>query len=327
MIDRRLDEPQINYLNGKGIKVRGKGFGGKLESPNTVGKVMTVEYTPQHFVLIDDKKWASPRNAKRHSNRLAKDPHETAEYDTKYYGEGIHSADDIRSITRDGWQEGVDMVRDLSAEVADLVPQPVAPRRRAKRGDFGEEIDMARVYSGQIDTAWRYMGRDRLFGPRVISMDVDVCYNAGVNAKDLFWAGATAVVLVDLLEAAGYRVELYSTAASKNYTDNATLSRILAKRADDPLDLANIAGLVCHPATFRWYHLNATTCDEHSTVPGGYGQACDAETFMEQLVAEGMIEGSDFVVKGVLSREACLETIREVIAKVEESQEAGEGVF
>lgn len=98
-----------------------------------------------------------------------------------------------------------DMVDRLLAEP---LPEIKSHMRKLRYNDFdGDELDYDRLRAGQ--EYWRKAVREEASGPTEVTIVTDISANATINATDVYWRGAAAIALTTILEAAGYRVELW----------------------------------------------------------------------------------------------------------------------
>ena len=155
----------------------------------------------------------------------------------------------LNHIMASGWQRGVD----LMASVKPLdVASPVSIRRRSRWTDQGDELDMQRVYNGQLDTAWRRCQRVSMSAPRRVRLVVDSIASAGEDSASMRWRGVAAMRAADTLQAAGYQVEVESA-----FTGKCNMGRVVArcvvKSFDQPVNLSALASTTALPAFFRVY--------------------------------------------------------------------------
>jgi hypothetical protein len=204
----------------------------------------------------------------------------------------------------------------LAEQVLDLIPRPATKKRRAVWGEEGSYLCPERLLiEGDIEHCWRSFKRARKPGQRILTIDVDVGQNCHVRADSLKWSGIAAIALTDALERAGYRVELYATSACRSNTPGGgvALTRMLAKRASEPLNVALLAALVALPATFRWYHVMSWLA--HPVAIGaGYGQSVALEEVLEAAAMHGGLQQSEVLMTGCLSQ---AEAEAQVFATVE----------
>lgn len=152
---------------------------------------------------------------------------------------------DVAETTTTGWQAGADKL--IKAQESMDIPRLPSIRRHAVWSDRGDEIDMPRVYSGRLDSAWRRTQKSKASSgvPRV--RIVADCMAAGsVNAEDMFWRGAAAVILCDALTAAGYAVEMLSAFHGSDHEVSVTV-----KPFNGPCAMTDLAATTASPAFFR----------------------------------------------------------------------------
>lgn len=95
---------------------------------------------------------------------------------------------------------------------------------------------------------------------------------ASITHEMMIRRGAACLILCDALENSGYRVEI--TAAHLSQSGQFSyLYSIGVKRAEEPLDIARLAYILCHAAFFRrhtWRHLASMPDPVYSRYEGGH---------------------------------------------------------
>lgn len=88
--------------------------------------------------------------------------------------------------------------------------QPITKRKRkATMSDFGDELDIHKVYQGKCDVAWRSMRRietDNIHP--LVTLVVDVVGNAHENCDSSLWGAALAMFVAEELRKAGKAVKI-----------------------------------------------------------------------------------------------------------------------
>jgi hypothetical protein len=167
-----------------------------------------------------------------------------------WYALPFKSGDRIRNLMDTGWSEGATKIESAIASVE--MPLSRNVRRRARWTDQGDELNMDRVRSGQLDIAWRGMHRTRTFAPTRVVIGVDACANCFTGAQEMFWRGAAALALASSLTDSGYDVQIVSgmvwTADS-----NRSCIRAVTKSYGGGFDLATLAASTACPAFFRCF--------------------------------------------------------------------------
>jgi len=166
---------------------------------------------------------------------------------------GISRLSKLNAFYRSGWEEGVTKMLNALAEIKGI-PGAIAMRRRPSWEEQGDELSQDRLWSGQLDSAWRTTRRRRSPGTTHNRILLDLGGRAIRQPGDWFWRGAAAAWVCDSAEAAGRRVEVLGYSTGKNThkgTYNGTIVTVPLKGAHEPLDLPRLVAGACHAATLR----------------------------------------------------------------------------
>ena len=162
--------------------------------------------------------------------------------------DGEMHEDCTRRLIEDGWPEGLELLNEIANKIT--APVPVSIRRTTSWRDAGDDVDMQRIWSGNLDKAWRTTSRANRTGPNRIRILIDAIEGGFVEAKHMRWKGASAMKLCDLLTEAGYNVQLESCVKTK--CDGQDLDcRIIVKDYEQPMIVSSIAATTILPAFFR----------------------------------------------------------------------------
>ena len=135
--------------------------------------------------------------------------------------------------------------------------RPVLKRRRV----MGQVFDLERVLDGD-PLPWSRWESRKTSGQRIVSLYLPLGGNSHLTASEIGWGPVAAIVIADVLEQAGYRVEMWGASSvvqnpdyrtsrlERNSEENACVSRFLVKNADQPIDLNGIAR-IAHPTMLR----------------------------------------------------------------------------
>lgn len=202
-----------------------------------------------------------PTNARNNPNQVFHDgqPHWMCEHRAT-----TSAADAKRHMEAQLFPEGVELVEALAKEVS--APTPVSRRRKAVRGPEGDELDMGRVWQGDLEHAWRLTRREQSVGPSRVLVCVQINASSFVRARDLAWRGATALAYTSALLEAGFVVEL--VACSRNHLldgkDTPYSADVTLLPAGSQLDVHKLASLVASGLLFRGVILpHELTVSEH----------------------------------------------------------------
>lgn len=181
---------------------------------------------------------------------------------------GIGCVGAYRDLVEKGWQEGLDRVR---SSLKALRPQRARTiRRKRVRGDYGDHLDIHRVYAGTIENAWDRLHRGTRHGPKVVTIWCHISTTCMYSAEQMFWRGAATMAITESLEVAGYRVRIVGVYANDDVEQEARQTRhhrsydyeklhgksshmmcVEIKAAQQTIAKANLAAIMCHPATTR----------------------------------------------------------------------------
>lgn len=216
------------------------------------------------------------------------------------------------------WPEGLDIVQEMLFELRDLdgLLPPRCVRRKARwSADGGDEVEYDRLRAGQGEF-WRTTAREEQRGPTTVTVFAAVSTSACRKPEEILWRGAAAIVLADLLEKAGYRVELVAcnhvSWAYRN--DDGGFQAVTLKHAEQPLDIAavvnGLAGWFFRTVFFQAYHV-----DRPAEVELNYGNPRPISPNLEpvrEIAGNSHVE----IIDGIWSRPAAVAKVRQVVEKL-----------
>ncbi|MEW6359304.1 MAG: hypothetical protein AB1696_23415 [Planctomycetota bacterium] len=206
-------------------------------------------------------------------------PH--AEYTEKtiLYWHGVEDAEHIFTYAKTGWTDGVRRTREALKGLG--IPRISSFRRQRRQSDFGDYVDMQRIYSGDVARAWTKTVRvqdkaHRQLAP--VTLFVAVSANCNRSADEFFWRGAVAATLADAIQSAGRPVQIVAYEHGRDTFTNGddSLISVEVKEADMPLDMGNVAYQLALAGFFRTWLLAAIDrmADRQGlTVRGNYGHS------------------------------------------------------
>lgn len=141
------------------------------------------------------------------------------------------------------WEEGLAMVEQMRQDLqAAGLPKPKDRRRRMRYDEYdGQEIDVERYRSGE--PYWRRAKRELTHGPSTVSLISNLDAEGSMNAKDILFRGAAVVAVCDILEAHGYRVDLWAWCRGRNVykgKGDAQFTAFNLKKPEQPIDVGTL---------------------------------------------------------------------------------------
>ncbi len=118
----------------------------------------------------------------------------------------------VKDAVAHGWPDGVKKAQDALKELKSSIPRAKTQRRVKVRGPQGNELDIHRVYAGDLQRAWRGTEKQERFPSKRQGKKVTVAVELGISAMQdasiLFWRGAVAMFMADILTRQGYSVQI-----------------------------------------------------------------------------------------------------------------------
>jgi hypothetical protein len=167
-------------------------------------------------------------------------------YEASYVGRQFNSWQEVKRAAESAWPEGLALLQKLKDELADVrLPQPQNLRRQARYSeDTGDEICLDRLRR-QLPY-WRTTHRDHRPGPLSATILTDLATVWSQSSESILWRGAATICLTNILEQAGYRVEIWTYDCTRTYDGDSRDLCIATclKRGSDPLDESSLVNSV-----------------------------------------------------------------------------------
>lgn len=130
--------------------------------------------------------------------------------DPRAYDKGRkgHGWDCLKGFIKTPWPEAVSVIDGLIQIIKQALPPPESINRHKVWSDVDGELNIDRVMRGESDP-WLQTTRKRKVGPTQIALLCNLDYAPSIGDIGVFWRSAAAIAATDLLETAGYTVELW----------------------------------------------------------------------------------------------------------------------
>lgn len=226
--------------------------------------------------------------------------------------------DTLNKMLDEGWSEGLAKMEKYLGELS--LPMMRSNKRVKKRAAFGDEIDIQRIYNGDLERAWSTTERQigSAVGRNNAIIQVDIATSAGTSSDSAFWRGAAATALTKIIVESGRSVQIIITETTSgvfNGSRDYQLNTTMLKEFDQPMDMENIM-LCTSVGFFRGYGFKAKLLDEKYTLSGGLGYP-ESTTLPQNMVDDNarIIK----IPKDILSLEAAQRLINEIINGYEQA--------
>ncbi len=230
-----------------------------------------------------------------------------------FIGRAFTDWQDVVAKVGEYWPEGLDLVQEMLFELRNVTGQ-ARPRSRVRKGrwsaDDGDEIDVDRLRAGQ--DCWRQTIREEHDAPQTLCLVFSLCTPANRKSEEVLWRGAVAIILADLLEACGYRVELWAVNyCIRAYRDGSSVFQaVRLKPSESPVDIASlvngIAGWFYRTVVFQSYYV------EKPKPTSGLGRCMTINEdlpFVRELAGNARV----LTIDGVWDRQAAENKVQEVM--------------
>lgn len=214
-----------------------------------------------------------------------------------------------------GWPNGVRKLRSIIDDL-DLQVRGIGRRRRKHFADFGDDVDMQRVYAGNLDRAWdSFKMVEDTTRPKAITIAVGVMGNHRVEPEQFFWRGATALLIADALTTAGISVRIIGYSHTEKvwkHGPRITRRQWVVKDHGQPLDLDRLTLMLCSGGFARHYSFKideARYVWEDDKIARGYGRALHRDWWGE-VENESVIQ-----IKEIWSEAQCLQYIADLMRR------------
>jgi hypothetical protein len=165
---------------------------------------------------------------------------------------GFRTTEGLRTVLEQGREDLTAMVEKMRERISNELPIPTANKRQVRRGrESGDEIDADRFLS-RIPEMWNRIECDEVPANRVV-VKVNAAVSGSQKERHMAYRAAAALALADALTERGASVEVQLIWCSRDKTDEAeqTVSKVVVKRSDQPMSVADLAAACCDVGVVR----------------------------------------------------------------------------
>jgi methanogenic corrinoid protein MtbC1 len=132
---------------------------------------------------------------------------------------------------------------------------------------------------------------------KIINIVVNASVSCGVSTSDIEKAGSYYYIVIDLLEKAGYRCNVYSMVSYDHYDKGILLARV--KTDKEPINREKMAFLLAHPSFHRRINFKWIECIDCKGEPtrAGYGTPITNNEEIKKIIDKEL--KADFIVWSV----------------------------
>lgn len=218
---------------------------------------------------------------------------------------GANSIGEFMQRITDGWPEGLAKLRQM-ASALDLDTTQRASvvnlrKRKRRRGEFGNELDIHAVYQGRINTAWDKLEhvQKSVRSKKHVVLYFNLSVSWGITFEESLWTAALALHLTEKLMASGRSVRIYVGDVARGAT-NAGWSithatSVMVKDYGDTLSYARLAGMAT-AGFLRIFGFAANCMEPLREVSSGLGSPTTSKKALPWHIKNEEVERGALVV-------------------------------
>jgi|GEM_PF-5214072 len=227
------------------------------------------------------------------SNHIGTNRHLERKADPSWFGVEYQQGKDVikKALLGDpilykNLQEKISLLdKRLGTFTAKGVMQSVVKSKRVTvRGKFGDEIDIHKINSGQLDTAWSSKIRKQFDAQhKLVTLFIDISGNSNIKCEDTLWTAAVTVKLLADLERAGKSVKIVVGGAvysALRGTSKKLACAITVKEYNERLAPERLAAM-SHVGFYRSWGFTAYHDHDYATVTDTIGYSRGTMTVKE----------------------------------------------
>lgn len=193
---------------------------------------------------------------------------------------------EAKTMALNGWRDGLDRIDRYRAQIAPIITQQVL-RPVQVYSVAGHYVDVGSYLSNDPECFITREYEQRNYPGRLFKLVCSVSFSAAITPETIIQRGAMVCALVDAIEFAGHRVEVVCNDAStvrqsEEYRKGLRKSdgwfevSVMVKKAQQPLDMSDLAFCLAHPAMLRRIMFSVAEIVGWSDFAHNYGYPAEA---------------------------------------------------
>ena len=193
---------------------------------------------------------------------------------------------EAKKLALQGWQDGLEQVKKYQTEITPQITEKVI--RPSQIYDFaGYNVDVGRYLSNDPEC---FVSREFVINNspgRVFTLVCSISFSAAIEPETIIQRGAIICALVEAIEYAGHRVEVICNWATSKHSNEKNRSGkikkdgwleidVTVKKANQPLEMIELAFCLAHPAMLRRVLFSVAEIEGWSDFAYAYGYPAEA---------------------------------------------------
>ena len=236
---------------------------------------------------------------------------------------GVRTWDDAKYLALNGWPQGLQEIEKYRSKLTPFVV-PKVMRRVQNYNVAGFGVDVGAYLANQPEHFYGLKYEEAEAPGRIYTIVSSISFSSAIKPQTIIKRGAMICSLIDAIEYAGHRAEVVinwvsSKDRKKRKKENAAWFEVdvVVKKANQPVDLSELAFCLAHPAMLRRIMFSMAEREGWSDYIRNYGYPGEASN------------QGDIYVKEIFSRDIpdamavswVLEELRKLGIEVEESDD------
>ena len=237
--------------------------------------------------------------------------------DADWLGREFFSWAEVFAAVGGVWEEGMRSVEKMLEKIRDVgTPEPVSRKRRQVLSEQTGEVDVDRAMAGEYDYM-RTHRRESSKGSQNLSIVCNVGGLSNVTSQEMWWRAAAIIAVIDVLESAGFSVELWAWNRAEwtypNKRDSDVMQAVRIKECGEMLDL-NLVVNALSTWFFRTINLTSRHIPEGMEPDSGYGSSNHTLGEFRQYL--DISEDEVYEMPHATNEKTCVKNARELLTKI-----------
>lgn len=231
---------------------------------------------------------------------------------------GTKTWEEAKDLANKGWKEGLKEVEKYSAEITPFITSKVL-RPIQSYSVSGYCLDVGSFLASQPEHFISREYEQRNYPGRIFRLVVSVSFSSSISKETIIQRGSMVCALVDAIEYAGHRAEVICNDASSKYNSDSHRkgenkedgwfeTSITIKKANQPLEMTDLAFSLAHPAMLRRILFSVAEIEGWSDFSGNYGYPAEATDKGDIYIRE--------IYSGTISNEKAINWVLDELRKL-----------
>jgi hypothetical protein len=216
-----------------------------------------------------------------------------------------------------GWADGMKEIEKYQAKISPIIAQKVL-RPLQIYSQVGYCVDVGAFLANEPECFISREFEERNYPGRVYKVVCSISFSAAIQPATIIQRGAMICALIDAIEYAGHRAEVFcNQAVSANSYDRTGKNKAsgwleistTVKKANQPLEMTDLAFCLAHPSMLRRIMFSVAEVEGWSDVVHNYGYPAEATDKGDIYIRE--------VFSGTVSDDAAINWVLEELEKLE----------